>query len=120
MMNNKCMVMKILNNQLLQDANKFLAALKESGHYESLLRFVCKESALEIKGNIVPIEWLEQSCFNIRKRVCENHLSLLKTQEAQMKLLGDKIYVAVLNANDRDRQYTRVKLLSAFNHKNFP
>jgi hypothetical protein len=81
---------------------------------------VCKESALEIKGSIVPIMWLEQSCFNIRKRVCENHLSLLKTQETQMKLLGDKIYVAVLGNNERDRQYTRVKLMSAFNHKNFP
>lgn len=99
MLNNKCMVMKIVNYQLQKDANKFLAELKKSGHYESLLRFVCKESALEIKGSIVPVEWLEQSVFNIRKRVCENHMSLLKTQETQMKLVGDKIYAAVLDAN---------------------
>jgi hypothetical protein len=82
---------------------------------------VCKQSALEIKGNIVPIEWLEQSCFNIRKQACENQLSLLKTQSTQMKLVGDKIYAAVLNPNsEHDKVYTRTKLISAFNHKAFP
>lgn len=73
------MVLKVLNSQLGQNPDKFLVALKESGFYESLLRFVCKESALEIKGSIVPVEWLEQLCFNIRKSACENQRSLLKT-----------------------------------------
>jgi len=46
---------------------------------------------------------------------------LLKTQESQMKLIGNKIYAAVLNpSSEKDKQYTRTKLLIAFNHKNFP
>lgn len=115
------MVLKLLNTQLNTNPRNFLAALKESGHYESLLRFVNKEAAQEIKGSIVPIEWLEQACFNIRKRVCENQASLLKTQETQMKLVGDKIYASVLNLqNEKDKSYTRVKLQMAFNHKVFP
>lgn len=115
------MVLKLLNSQLSRNPNKFLQSLKDSGFYEQLLKFVCKESSLEIKGEIIPIEWLEQCCYNIRKMACENQLSLLKTQETQVKLVGDKLYATVLSPNsDNDTTYTRVKLTLAFNHKAFP
>jgi hypothetical protein len=79
---------------------------------------VCQESSSNSSGEIVPIAWLEQACFNVRKHVAENQLTLLKTQETQMKLVDDKIYAAVLNQGQA-REYTRARLIMAFNHKTF-
>lgn len=112
------MLLKLLKNQLDSHSDKFLPALKNSSYYEHLLRYVCQESSQETKGEIVPIQWLEQACVNIRKHVAENQFSLLKTQETQMKLVDDKIYAAVLNQGQA-KEYTRAKLMMAFNHKVF-
>ena len=68
----------MLDSQLQSQPKEFIAALRSSGHYETLFKLVGKESSLEIKGEIVLLSWLEQHCYNIRKIACENQNSLLK------------------------------------------
>ena len=72
LLNIQTMVLKLINYQLENNSKEFLQKLKSSGYYEQILRLVCKESSLEMKGEIVLLEWLEQLCFGIRKHACEN------------------------------------------------
>ena len=110
----------MIDSQLQTQPKEFIAALRSSGHYETLFKLVGKESSLEIKGEIVLLSWLEQHCYNIRKIACENQNSLLKPQEAQMTLVKDKIYAFAVNPNSKgDKSYLRVKLISALNYGGF-
>jgi hypothetical protein len=36
-----------------------LKILRESDFYSALLKFVCKEASVEMKGDIMLLEWLE-------------------------------------------------------------
>ena len=51
--------MKMINYQLQMNSSQFLSQLKSSDYYQSLLKFVCKESSIEMKGDIMLLEWLE-------------------------------------------------------------
>jgi hypothetical protein len=64
--------MKLINHQLESNSSVFLGQLKQSDFYQSLLKFVCKESSIEMKGDIMLLDWLEYKCFAIRKYACEN------------------------------------------------
>ena len=58
-LSNKCLLLKMLDSQLQSQPKEFIAALRSSGHYETLFKLVGKESSLEIKGDIVLLSWLE-------------------------------------------------------------
>lgn len=83
--NVKTMVLKIINGQLSSygsdSSSKFYEALKLSGHYQSLLKYVCSQSSVEMIGEITLVDWLEQRCFNLRKMACESQKSLLMQPE---------------------------------------
>jgi hypothetical protein len=49
----------MLDSQLQSQPKEFLAALRSSGHYETLFKIVGRELSLEIKGEIVLLSWLE-------------------------------------------------------------
>ena len=71
-LNTRTMIMKMINHQLQTNSEHFLGELKDSNFYQSLLKFVCRESSVEMKGDIMLLEWLEYKCFAIRKYACEN------------------------------------------------
>ena len=58
-LSNKCLLLKMLDSQLQSQPKEFLAALRSSGHYETLFKIVGRELSLEIKGEIVLLSWLE-------------------------------------------------------------
>jgi hypothetical protein len=112
------MIMKLINHQLESNSSVFLGQLKQSDFYQPLLKFVCKESSIEMKGDIMLLDWLEYKCFAIRKYACENQQSLAKHREVQAFLVKNKVYVQYENAS-RDKNMVSVPLKSALNFKNF-
>jgi len=51
---------------------EFSKALEDSGHSDTLLKFVHKVSSKQISGDTTLPDWLEQKCYSIRKYACEN------------------------------------------------
>ncbi|CDW71537.1 UNKNOWN [Stylonychia lemnae] len=119
-LNTRTMIMKMINHQLQSNSQNFLNQLKGSNFYQALLKFVCRESSIEMKGDIMLLEWLEQRCFAIRKYACENQQSLVKQREVHITLVKDKLYVSFQHPVLKgQKQLNAIPLLSAVNYKNF-
>ena len=116
-LNQRTILMKLINHQLQTNSEQFLQELKKSDFYQALLKFVCKESSIEMKGDIMLLDWLEYKCFAIRKYACENQQSLARQRDVNASLIKTKIYVN-FEVNG-EKNMTGVKLKSAVNFKNF-
>jgi hypothetical protein len=123
-LNTRTLIMKLINHQLQSNSEHFLPELKASSFYQALLKFVCRESSVEMKGDIMLLEWMEYRCFALRKYACENQQSLVKQREVFTTFVRDSLYVSwegpkLYGTDKGNKQMTAVKVRAALNFKNF-
>jgi len=111
-------ILKAMQHLITQEGSNYLTTLQTNEHLDAFVNHLYELQSSQSKGkDIVPVEWLEVKCAQIKKRAMENDLSILPgSSESFATVINKKqIVVALTDARTQEKIVKNAQLISAIN-----
>lgn len=94
-------ILKCLSSMIKAEEGSFLNKLKDEGLLEVFVQHLYKRQSEEkSKSDLIPVEWLELKCCEIKKKALENDVSLIQAGKNELTAQVMNKKQIIVNSHD--------------------